>query len=188
MRILQTFESTIISRDDEHLALSSIFVPVDVSIRGGLALAEELGSNEWVDARPDQIPIFIALGLEREALMLAEGQGTEQLLHEPKEQNVSDKRSLEFAREAFYQPLIPLTQSPLALDSLSKLVKVAGIGAVVGFIAVAGYPMVLIAVPAGIILCGAATGIAKALDHGLRERLLILLREHPRQDGKKRKA
>lgn len=185
MEILQTFESIIISREDEHLALSSIFVPTDVSNFDcfeniGEAIAEALGSTEWFEAREeDQIPIFIALGLEREAFVLAVGEeGYEGLLREPKEENISDERSLEFAREVFFQPLIPLTQSPLKLDSLSNLVRYAGVGATVGFIAVMGCPMVLITVPAGIILCGAAKGIGKALSEGFREQILLFFRKH----------
>lgn len=186
MEILQTFETTIISRADRHLALSSIFVPVVVAnavdLSDRIELAATLGSEEWTDAIHDQIPNFIALGIEREAFVLAVGKGEEQSLQSLVNQRASDRRSIEFANEVFYQRLIPLTQSPLALGSLSELIKAASVGAVVGFIAVAGHPIVLIAVPAGIILCGAATGIANALEEGLRERILTLLRDHPRQN------
>jgi hypothetical protein len=44
---------------------------------------------------------------------------------------------------------------------------------VVGF--AAGHPVMLLVVPAGIILCGAATGIAQALQIGLRTHLLRVM-------------
>lgn len=49
-----------------------------------------------------------------------------------------------------------------------------GIGAAVGAYAT-GDPLVLLAVPAGIVACGAAHGVADALRIGLRARLLRLL-------------
>ena len=49
--------------------------------------------------------------------------------------------------------------------------------------------MLFITVPAGIILCGAASGIAKALEGGLRERLMkIIIGESRKQTlGSRRK-
>ena len=47
--------------------------------------------------------------------------------------------------------------------------------AVVGLVASGSKPLVLIYVPLGIVLCGAATGIAKALSQGLHYRILKLL-------------
>ena len=39
----------------------------------------------------------------------------------------------------------------------------------------AGRPILLVVVPAGIIICGAATGIAQALQIGLRTHILRLM-------------
>jgi hypothetical protein len=54
----------------------------------------------------------------------------------------------------------------------------AGIGAYVGFVLTGPAPtaLLLISVPAGMIICGAAKGIADALENGLRDRLLRFLR------------
>lgn len=80
--------------------------------------------------------------------------------------------------EAAFTPLIPFQESPLDLHSLAELaVKATGVslGAYAGFVASGGTPLVLITVPAGMVLAGAAAGIGKALEEGLRRKILTLM-------------
>lgn len=79
-----------------------------------------------------------------------------------------------FAQYLAYSPVIPFEESPLQSKSLAEiLAATGGTGAVVGF--AVGHPVLLLVVPAGIILCGAATGIAQALRIGLRAHILRLM-------------
>jgi 4-hydroxybenzoate polyprenyltransferase len=74
--------------------------------------------------------------------------------------------------------VIPFEQSPLELQSLKDiLIKGTGsaVGAYAGFVAAGSHPMVLVVVPAGIVLFGAAFGVAKALEDGLYEKLMGIM-------------
>lgn len=79
-----------------------------------------------------------------------------------------------FAQYLTYSPVIPFESSPLDGKALSELVTAGGVGAAVGAFAT-DHPLLLLAVPAGIIVCGAARGVADALRIGLRSRLLALM-------------
>ncbi len=83
-----------------------------------------------------------------------------------------------FAQHLAFSRVVPFEQSPLELDSIANLVTNAsglGVGAYVGFVTVGVSPLLFLTVPAGMILCGAASGVAKALEEGLRRRLMSLL-------------
>jgi hypothetical protein len=78
-----------------------------------------------------------------------------------------------------YSAVVPTEQSPLDKESLAELLSAASqasrrwtVGAAIALGAVSGRPLLLLYVPAGIILIGAARGIAEALHVGLRERIL----------------
>jgi hypothetical protein len=96
-------------------------------------------------------------------------------------------KTFEFAVDIAHEPLIPFESSPLSAQELVKIASSAGhgLGAALGFYVADAHPLLLlICVPAGIILCGAAKGIADALKDGLRDRILRLLkpqRNKPRQ-------
>jgi hypothetical protein len=79
-----------------------------------------------------------------------------------------------FAQYLTYSPVIPFGSSPLQGKALSELVTAGGVGAAVGAFA-SDHPLLLLAVPAGIIVCGAARGVADALRIGLRSKLLELM-------------
>ena len=80
-----------------------------------------------------------------------------------------------FAEYLAFAQLIPFEESPLEGTSLGSIVATGSggaIGAYVGF-AVAGgpTPLLLVTVPAGMIICGAAMGTAEGLQDGLRDRI-----------------
>jgi hypothetical protein len=70
---------------------------------------------------------------------------------------------------------VPFESSPLGAKALYDLVTASGgVGAAVGSYAT-GEPLLLLAVRAGIIVCGGARGVADALRIGLRAKLLKLM-------------
>lgn len=79
-----------------------------------------------------------------------------------------------FAQALAYEPLVPFESSPLKAQSLSGL-TLASSGAVGALGAIDGHPLLLLYLPAGIILCGAAKGVGEALQIGLRTKLLHLM-------------
>lgn len=65
------------------------------------------------------------------------------------------------------------------MESIGNIVLKAsgtGMGAFTGFVLAGDTPLLFILVPAGMILFGAAAGVARALEEGLRERVLKLIR------------
>ena len=93
-----------------------------------------------------------------------------------------------FAQYLAYAPVVPFESSPLAAQSLAELIA-SNAEEVTGALgrAATGDPLLLLAVPAGIIVCGAARGIGEALRIGLRARLLELMGvEDPEASGARR--
>jgi hypothetical protein len=79
-----------------------------------------------------------------------------------------------FIEHLSYSPVIPVELSPLDLHSLGEvLTKGSGVavGAWAGVVASGGTPLILLTVPAGMIIGGAAAGVGHALEEGLRERI-----------------
>src|SRR5262249_29369501 len=98
---------------------------------------------------------------------------------------------LRFAEKVSFEPLIPFEGSPLTSESLAKLATTAtgaGFGAFVGFVAFGSGPLLLITVPAGMVICGAAKGIAQALEDGLRDRLLRWIKGEKEPTSKKERS
>lgn len=76
---------------------------------------------------------------------------------------------LAFAEQVAFADIIPFEESPISLVSLAG--KVAGyakspiaMGAFIGVLAGGMSPLLLVTVPTGIILCGAASAFAKVVD------------------------
>jgi hypothetical protein len=89
---------------------------------------------------------------------------------------ITDTQCITFAQQISFAQLIPFEESPLDLHSLGSIFSkptVLGIGALVGFAAVgfAATPLLLVTVPAGIVIVGAAKGVGEALEKGLADRL-----------------
>lgn len=70
--------------------------------------------------------------------------------------------------------LIPVRNSPLRAESLLNLIKKSGyigLGAYIGYLVIEPSPMLFITMPVGMVIFGAASGVA----HGLEERLKRLM-------------
>jgi hypothetical protein len=92
-------------------------------------------------------------------------------------------RIREFSEYVVYADVIPVEHSPVGPDSLAKLIAAgggAGVGALVGFMAAGGpTPLLFLTVPAGIIICGSAQGIADGASEGLRHRVREWIKGDP---------
>lgn len=79
----------------------------------------------------------------------------------------------QFAQHLAFAPIVPFENSPLAPKSLAEILVAAGTsaGGAVGVLNT-GEPLVVLAVPAGIIIIGAARGISDGLRIGLRSKVL----------------
>lgn len=99
--------------------------------------------------------------------------------------NSDDQRVTEadraLARVAYSEPLIPFEESPLQALSLKDIVHATGVavGAYVGFVVAGSNPLLFITVPAGMVICGAASGLGRGIEDGLRQRIKYLLRRTP---------
>ena len=88
----------------------------------------------------------------------------------------SPEDAYRFIRDVFYEPLVPIERSPLSGSSLGDLIRHGPeqVGAVMGaFVAAETEPLLLfITMPGGMIVFGAAAGVAEALHLGLRTKML----------------
>src|SRR5215203_5359415 len=95
-------------------------------------------------------------------------------------------RPFEFAEYLTFARVIPFEQPSLSADSLGNILTAQGHGE-------AGYmyheasntPVLAVAIPAGVVVCGSAPGMVRALESGLRQRLIefVQSRSGERQDG-----
>jgi hypothetical protein len=86
----------------------------------------------------------------------------------------------DFLTYASYAEVIPFESSPLDAKSLASVVTSAsgvGAGGYFGFLVAGGSPAAIITVPLGMIIGGAAAGVGRALEEGLYETVLDLIRE-----------
>lgn len=89
-----------------------------------------------------------------------------------------DGSLLRFSERVTFEKFVPFERSPLQLESLAGLVSQGsgiGMGAAAGLVAFWGNPMVLVAVPFGMIIGGAAKGVGLALGRGLYQKTLRLM-------------
>jgi hypothetical protein len=102
--------------------------------------------------------------------------------------------AFDFASLVAYTNLIPFEQSPLEATSLASILvkggtlSASGVGAFVGWVVAAHTtPLLLVTVPAGMIICGAASGVAAGLQQGLRDTVLRWLTDKGKAAKSKRK-
>jgi hypothetical protein len=214
MNIAQIYETTI-SDNDTNVAFSCVVLParslpeepeVTEPIGEGLEMKMEIGRDDYVrrqlgmehfiriEAGKLETALTVALGGFRGRWhpFLFDQEEFEYLLKDD-----SSGRFKEFAAQhrALAQYILndaslPFEQSPLQGISLGALGKASpyALGAYIGYAAGGGTPLILITVPAGIIVCGAAAGVGKALEEGLREKIKLLLAKKGRKARRKEGA
>src|ERR671910_2962837 len=102
---------------------------------------------------------------------------------ETKHSSVRLPRPFVFAEYLTFARVIPFEQPPLSADSLGNILTAQGHGE-------AGYmyheetrtPMLGVAIPAGMVICGSGPGMIRALESGLRQRLVELGKSRPNED------
>jgi hypothetical protein len=188
----QTYETTIHDRDSGR-AFTFITVPARSLGEGGGdvqppdMVARRLGLSQQPD-RPSQrrppmrdvspwalpFAIDIALGREEEDFYRWGPFFLEEHLFGPRRRHDRIGPSA-FAQYLAYAQVVPFESSPLTPKSLSDLAAAGGgIGGALGAY-VTGDPLLLLTIPTGIIVCGAARGVSQALEIGLRSKLLDLM-------------
>lgn len=81
-----------------------------------------------------------------------------------------------FAEYLTFARVIPFEWSSLSADSLGNILTAQGHGdAGYMYYEETGTPVLAIAIPAGIVICGAAVKVTEALQAGLRQHLLELI-------------
>jgi len=86
----------------------------------------------------------------------------------------------ELAEYVTMSRILAFGNSPLMGESIGNLLTSASGAAAdtyIGFVLARSTPLLFIAVPAGMIFCGAADGVARALEEGLKTNILALLRQ-----------
>lgn len=81
-----------------------------------------------------------------------------------------------FAEYLTFARVIPFEWTSLTMESLGHIITAAGRGKS-GYFHYEGVevPMMVVAIPAGVVICGSAQSVTKALEAGLRERILRLI-------------
>ena len=91
-----------------------------------------------------------------------------------------------FAEYLTFARVIPFEQPSLSADSLGNILTAQGHGEA-GYMynEETGTPLLAVAIPAGMVICGSAPGMIRALESGLRHRLMELVksRSGENQDG-----
>jgi hypothetical protein len=91
-----------------------------------------------------------------------------------------------FAEYLTFARVIPFEQPSLSADSLGNILTAQDHGEA-GYMyhEATGTPLLAVAIPAGMVICGSASGMIRALESGLRQRLIELVqsRSGEHQDG-----
>lgn len=80
----------------------------------------------------------------------------------------------DFTRYLVNDAIVPFESSPLETKALIEIASSAGATAALGYFA-SEHPLILLTLPAGIVICGAAIGVGEALQQGLRAKILKLM-------------
>jgi hypothetical protein len=182
MELSQTYESTVID-PDSGLALHFWVIPKR-SLDGDVTSPDLIQTMKRLEVKPHCTISNARITHALTALLEIQNE------HDSRIDNLNQLVSnnpevFEFARFVATKVEVPFERSPLDGETLSAIVQSSGvaIGAALGFIAAANSPLLLfVLVPAGMIVCSAAEGVAI----GIRDRLKKLVRGG-KAVGKKRK-
>jgi hypothetical protein len=191
MQVIQTYETTI-SSNDGNRGIACLVVPVrsipkNESDFQGEDRARRIGLQPIERVSPSQLPYAVA------ALIAASEQEANplELYHKILQAPVSAASELvgietfQFAEEISCLPVVPFEQSPMDFASFAEIYATAGavgLGAYAGFVAAGSTALLFVTIPAGMILFGAAAGIALGLQNGLKERVRKWLSGEPATD------
>jgi len=182
----QFFETTI-ADEDSQLAATIVVAPFGRREGGALynyqqpleSLGNLLGSeyvqSTFLLSSPSQLPNVLAALLRRPAeLASSDSLGQPQIASQQSWAQAEEgfgSEALAFADYVVFANVVPFESSPMALESLASIAaggSIIGAGAAIGFALVAGSPLIFLAVPAGIILIGATSGVALGIQERIR--------------------
>lgn len=180
---VQVYETTIYNRDRTGEGFSFASVPARSLPGGGVPSLEQLALTLEVlflddsphafrqNLRPWGLPFLIDGALGRRAPF--------RFYFDPDVPFGEKQGPSRFAEYLAFEAVVPFESSPLGSKALATLVgATATAGAGLGY-AATGEPIVLLTVPAGIVVAGAAlgvgAGVATGLAEGLRYRLRTLM-------------
>jgi hypothetical protein len=181
-KVVQIYETTIADTTSD---LSAHFVTVPARSLGGSSYLfegsdwplETLGLLRIADVPFGGVARSLAACLvsdDVEEFLRRFRQGFEE---ETRHSSVQLPKPFVFAEYLTFARVIPFEQPSLSADSLGNILTAQGHGE-------AGYmyheetrtPLLAVAIPAGMVLCGSAPGMIRALESGLRQRLIELVK------------
>jgi len=188
MDIAESFAATIGDRNS-GLALDVVVIPRralrdDRVTRNSAALREALGVRALHEIKSaSALPAALALTLGQTsdpepAVVRAALASIDYNLNELVGAGDYDVRN--FVEYAAYAKVIPFEESPLDLQSLAGIfagTSAIGVGGAIGYLVVAGAasPLLLLSVPAGVVICAAAYGVAQGLQPALKYNVMKLM-------------
>jgi hypothetical protein len=175
--VAQVYETTIA---DTASDLSAHFVTVPARSLGGRSYLfqgsewslETLGLLRIADVPFGGVARSLAACLvsdDVEEFLRKFDQGFEE---ETKHSSVRLPKPFEFAEYLTFARVIPFEQPSLSADSLGNILTAQGHGEA-GYVyhEATGTPLLAVAIPAGVVICGSAPGMVRVLESGLRQRL-----------------
>lgn len=181
--VVQVYETTI-ADSESHLSAHFVTVPArslggdSYLFRGAEGPLEALGLLRIADVPLGGVARSLAACLVSgtvEEFLRRFNEGFEE---ETRYSGTDLPKHFTFAEYLTFARVIPFEWPSLSADSLGNILTAQGHGD-------AGYmyheetntPVLAVAIPAGIVICGSSPGLVQALDSGLRQRLLDLVKD-----------
>ena len=180
--VAQIYESTIV---DIASDLSAHFVTIPARSLGGSSYLfegsdwplETLGLLRIADVPFGGVARSLAACLvsdDVEEFLRKFDQGFEE---ETKHSSTQLPKPFVFAEYLTFARVVPFEQPSLSADSLGNILTAQGRGEA-GYMyhEATGIPLLAVAIPSGMVICGSALGMIRALEAGLRQRLVELVK------------
>jgi hypothetical protein len=180
--VAQIYESTIV---DIASDLSAHFVTIPARSLGGSSYLfegsdwplEMLGLLRIADVPFGGVARSLAACLvsdDVEEFLRKFDQGFEE---ETKHSSTQLPKPFVFAEYLTFARVVPFEQPSLSADSLGNILTAQGRGEA-GYMyhEATGIPLLAVAIPTGMVICGSAPGMIRALESGLRQRLVELVK------------
>jgi hypothetical protein len=172
-------DARVVSLSDPALQASADWI--GLLSRGPLAIGRDLGLADAMQINHDDLQAAVRLVLDPAVLV----GGIREPFHDTWLEYLEsgpNQTVAGFAEFVMHEQFVPFAASPLELKALHAIASLppTGLGAAAVFavFVFGASPLLLIALPAGIVICGAANGVSRALDEGLHDRLLRKLAPH----------
>jgi hypothetical protein len=189
--VVQIYETTIA---DTASDLSAHFVVVPARSLGGSSYLfqgsdwplESLGLLRIADVPFGGVARSLAACLVSDDVETFEQKFHQSFEEETRHSSTQLPRPFRFAEYLTFARVVPFEQPSLSADSLGNILTAQGHGEA-GYVyhEATGTPLLAVAIPQGVVICGSALGMVRALESGLRQRFIefIKSRSGEHQDG-----